>query len=88
MTIQIKVKIITNARQDKICGFFGKDILKIKIRAKPIGGKANSYLLKYLSKELDIPQKNFAIIKGNTSHIKILEVSNIEDTEFIKKLPF
>ena len=88
MTIQIKVKVITNARQDKICGYYGKDILKIKIRAKPVDGKANTYLIKYLSKELDIPQKNFTIIKGNTSHIKILEVSNIENKEFIEKLPF
>lgn len=87
MSIKIKVKIIPNARQDKICGYLEKDILKIKIKAKPIDGKANSYLINYLSKELDIPQSYFTIIKGKTSRIKMLEVSNIGKKEFIEKLP-
>lgn len=87
MTITLQVKIIPNARQDKICGYIDKDILKIKIKAKPIDGKANAYLIKYLSKELDIPRSNITIIKGKTSRNKVLEVSNIEKKEFIEKLP-
>ena len=87
MTIKIKVKITPNAHKDKICGYIEKDILKIKIKAKPIDGKANLYLIKYLSKELDIPQSNFSIIKGRTSRIKILEIINIGSREFIEKLP-
>ena len=86
MTIKIKVKITPNARQDKICGYIENDILKIKIKAKPIDSKANLYLIKYLSKELEIPQSYFAIIKGKTSRIKVLEVSNIGKKEFIEKL--
>jgi len=87
MTIKIKVKITPNARQDKICGYIEEDILKIKIKAKPIDGKANKYLIKYLSNELDIPQKYIAIIKGNTSRIKTIRILNIEKIEFIGKLP-
>jgi len=87
MKIKIKVKITPNARQDKICGYLENDILKIRIKAKPIDGKANSYLIKYLSKELDIPQSYFAIIKGKTSRIKVLEVSNVGKKEFLEKLP-
>ena len=86
MTIIIKVKITPNARLDKICGYIREDLLKIKIKAKPINGKANKYLLKYLSKELDIPQSNFTIIKGKFSRIKMIEVSNIGEKEFIEKL--
>lgn len=67
MTIKLLVKVIPNARQDEICGYVDKDILKIRIRAKPVDGKANAYLIKYLSKELDIPRRNIAIIKGKMS---------------------
>jgi len=87
MSIKIKVKIIPNARQDKICGYLEKDMLKIKIKAKPIDGKANSYLINYLSKELDIPKSYLTIIKGKTSRIKMVEVSNIGKKEFVEKLP-
>ena len=87
MTIKFKVKIIPNARQDEICGYIEKDTLKIKIKAKPIRGKANAYLIKYLSKKLEIPRSNITIIKGRTSRHKVLEVSNIKNKEFIEKLP-
>jgi uncharacterized protein (TIGR00251 family) len=86
MNLKIKVKITPNARTDKVCGYIEKDILKIKIKAKPIDGKANLYLIKYLSKELGIPQSNFSIIQGRTSRIKMLEIKNIESKEFIEKL--
>ena len=88
MTIKLQVKITPNARQDKICGYIDKNLLKIKIKAKPVDGKANEYLIKYLSKELDIPKSNIAIIKGKTSRIKVLEITNIREKEFIEKLPF
>jgi len=86
MTIKLLVKVIPNARQDEICGYVDKDILKIRIRAKPVDGKANAYLIKYLSKELDIPRRNIAIIKGKTSRIKVLEITNIGKNDLIKKL--
>ena len=87
MTFKIKIKVTPNSIRDEIPGYLGEDILKIKIKAKPIKGKANTYLLRYLSKELKIPQKNLSIVKGKTSRIKILEVSNIEKVDFIDKLP-
>jgi len=86
MTIKLHVKIIPNARQDEICGFIDKDILKIKIKAKPVDGRANAYLIKYLSKKLDIPRRNIAIIKGKTSRIKVIEVIDIGKKEFNEKL--
>jgi len=86
MTIKLLVKVIPNARQDKICGYVDKDILKIRIRAKPVDGKANAYLIKYLSKELDIPRRNIAIIKGKTSRVKVLEITNIGENDLIEKL--
>ena len=87
MTFKIKIKVTPNSNRDEICGYLGEDILKIKIKAKPIGGVANTYLIRYLSKELKIPQKNLSIVTGKTSRIKILEVSNIEKGDFTDKLP-
>jgi len=86
MAIRIKIKVTTNANQDKICGYLGGETLKIKIKAKPIGGKANTNLIKFLSKELDIPQKDLSIIVGRTSRLKIIDIYNIEEKEFLEKL--
>lgn len=87
MTIstRINVKIITNSHKDEICGFLG-DVIKIKIKSKPIHGKANMYLIKFLSKILSINQSDIFIVSGISSSKKTIEIINIEPMELFTKL--
>lgn len=85
MSTKINVKIITNSRHDEICGLLG-DVIKIKIKAKPVEGKANVYLIKFLSKKLSVKQSDISIISGKSSREKILKINNIEGKDLITKL--
>jgi uncharacterized protein len=52
--------------------------IKVKIKEQPIEGKANKYLLSYLSEIFDLPKSKVELLKGeNSSHKKI----NIEIDE-------
>lgn len=53
----------------------------IKIKAKPIDGEANNYLIQYLSKEFEVNKSSIIIEKGATNHYKTLIV-NIDDITF------
>ena len=45
---------------------------RIKIKAPPVDGKANEYLIAYLSRVFDLPKKHIQIISGyNSSHKRI-----------------
>ena len=77
--------IITNSRQDEICGLLG-DAIKIKIKAKPFNGKANEHLIKLLSKKLSVNQSDISIVKGKSSRKKTLEINNIEGKQVFVKL--
>ena len=48
--------------------------LRIKIKAPPVNGKANEYLVKYLSEIFDLPRKNIRIISGFTSSHKRINI--------------
>ena len=85
MNTRINVKIITNSQKDEICGFLG-DVIKIKIKAKPIHGKANMYLIKFLSKILAINQSDIFIVSGKSSSKKTIEIINFEPMELFTKL--
>ena len=85
MSTKINVKIITNSRHDEICGLLG-DVIKIKIKAKPVNGKANVYLIKFLSKKLSVNQSNISIVIGKSSKEKTLEIDNSEKKELITRL--
>ena len=48
------VRLTPRASQDKIVGWEG-DVLKVRVTAPPVEGKANDALLRLLARALDVP---------------------------------
>ena len=69
----IKVRVIPNSSQNKIIGW-EEDVLKIKLQAPPIDGKANEALIKFVADTLGLPKSAVTIKSGQTSRRKALEV--------------
>jgi len=53
----------------------GDKTYKIRIKAAPEKGKANAELIKFLSKELNIPKSDISIISGKTDTLKLIKIS-------------
>ncbi len=69
----LKVQIQPNAKENKILTF--KDnILKIKIKAPQIEGKANKALIDFLSEEFKVAKSCIVIKSGMLSKNKIIEI--------------
>lgn len=78
--MRISVKVKPTSRTDEI----SRDengLLRVKIKAPPVDGKANKYLLEYFSKLLHLPKSKIKLLKGETSQFKELEIE-IEEKEF------
>lgn len=73
--IILNVRIIPRASKDAIQGRMG-DALKIRIHAPPVDGKANAYLVKFLSKHWNIPRNSLEILSGETGRNKQLRISD------------
>lgn len=76
MILQLQVK--PNSKKESIC-FDDLGKLRIKIRAQPVEGKANKYLLKYLSEIFKLPQSKIRILKGEVNTYKIIELDAPEE---------
>ena len=62
----LKIKVKTNANENSfVC--LNEDIVIIKIKEKPVQGKANKELLKFLAKKLGISINKINILKWKTS---------------------
>ena len=89
----IRIRVTPNSSKCSVCGIFtdcgGQDFLKINLTSVPEKGKANSELIKLLSKTLHISKSSFSIISGETDRYKklliITEISNTTETA-IKEL--
>lgn len=86
MLITLHVK--PNSKIDRI--YYENGQLKVKIRAQPIDGKANAYLIQYLSLIFRIPASQIDILKGSNSKCKKVQISgNQTDLEkILEKLHF
>jgi uncharacterized protein len=79
-TTKISIKAQPNAGRNEDVGLTG-GIWKIKIAAPPEKGKANKQLIEFLSDTLGVRKTHILILKGESSHNKILAIEGIDQSE-------
>ena len=84
--VVLNTHVIPGSKLNKITGFMDDGSLKIKIKAKPVGGKANKELIKVLSGILEIKESEIEICSGQTSRNKGVKVWGIDNNYLQKKI--
>lgn len=57
------------ASSDEFCGLHG-DRLKLRLKAPPVDGKANAYLLTFLADAFGVARSRVSLLHGDTSRTK------------------
>lgn len=58
------------------------NVLYVKIKARPVDGEANNYLVKYLAEILSVSKSSIVIVRGHSSKYKVVEIPiSIEELE-------
>ncbi len=73
---RLAVQVSPNAKKSEIVSDDG-DVLRIRLQAQPIDGKANEALIAFLSKKLRIPKRQITIMHGTSARKKLLEITEI-----------
>lgn len=86
MALVLDIKVVpSSGKQKAVLDKSGK--LKIFLKSQPEGGKANSELIKFLSKELSLTQVDVIILLGATSRNKRVKIeSQITFEQLLNKL--
>lgn len=71
--VRISVQITPNAKKSEVIGIL-EDVLKIRLQAQPIEGKANEALVRFLADMLSVPKSAVSITHGHTNKRKVIEV--------------
>lgn len=75
--IIVNLRISPNAKKNEIIK--DGDIIKVKITALPIDGKANKALVEFLAKNFKIPKTSIEILKGETSKEKTILFKTMDE---------
>ena len=68
----VNVRVIPRARVQKIVA--DGDTLRVYTNAVPADGAANVAVIKMLARHFDVPKSCVSIVRGTTSHDKVVEI--------------
>ena len=76
----IKVRVIPNSKRNDVVSRIGS-ILRVKIAAPAVDGKANEELCDYLSDFFDVKRSNVLLRKGEKKKKKTIEITGRTEEE-------
>ena len=76
--MKLRVRATPNARHSEIIGWEDDPqagrILRVRVAAPPVEGKANAELRDVLAKALDLPKSRVILDKGNAARFKCFDL--------------
>ncbi len=79
------VRVTPNARRNQLVGF-KEGVLRIRISAPPVEGKANGAVVKFLSSQLGVSKSRVSIEKGLTSKTKTIIIRGLSRSQAMRLL--
>ena len=85
----LTVRVSPNAKRSGFEGLWNKTHIKIALTAPPVDGKANEFLIQFLSDYFNLRKSAISILSGQTGRIKKVSLSFLSDKDIdqaVKKL--
>jgi uncharacterized protein len=73
--VRLAVQVSPNAKKSEIVGILD-DMLKIRLQAQPIEGKANEALTRFIADLLQVPKTAVCLTHGQSNKRKMLEIKS------------
>ena len=81
----LELKVIPNAPRDEIAGWLG-DVLKVKIHAPALEGRANDALLDFLAAQLGVHRRDVTLLRGEKSRQKVVRLVGLDLADVRQRL--
>lgn len=82
---RLRVRVQPGAKRNELLGIF-EGVLRVKLAAQPIEGKANRALIAMLGDMLHVPKSRIRVILGQVARDKVVEVDGLDQDEVIARL--
>ncbi len=81
--MQLRIKVVPGARIEGL--EWQGELLKVKVRAPPDKGRANTAVEELLAERLAVPAASVRIIAGFGSPLKTVEIASIADLKTLRQ---
>ena len=85
MSTTLRVHLTPRSARDEVLGLKG-DVLRARVMAPPVEGRANEALLRLLAGVLGVPRASLRIVRGQRSREKLVAVEGLDAAEVQRRL--
>jgi uncharacterized protein (TIGR00251 family) len=81
----LRIRLTPRSGRDEVLGLEG-DVLRARVKAPPVEGRANEALLRLLAGALGVPKTSLRIVRGQRGREKLVAVEGMEPEEVRARL--
>jgi uncharacterized protein (TIGR00251 family) len=81
----LHVRLTPRSARDEVLGVEG-NVLRARVTAPPVEGRANEALLRLLSAALGVPKSSLRIVRGQRSREKLVAIEGLDAAEVRRRL--
>jgi len=81
----IRVKVLPRSSVNQISGD-EEGVIKVKLTAPPVEGKANKALVQFLAKKLGVARRDVEIVSGERSRVKSIRIYGLSPEDVMGML--
>jgi uncharacterized protein (TIGR00251 family) len=85
MSTTLRIHLTPRSSRDEVLGLDG-DVLRARVTAPPVEGRANEALLRLLADVLGVPRASLRIVRGQRSREKVVAVDGLDAAELRRRL--
>ena len=85
MPTTIRIHLTPRSARDEVLGWEG-DVLRARVTAPPVEGRANEALLRLLAEALGVSKSSLRIVRGQRSREKLVAVDGLDAAEVRRRL--
>jgi len=72
----VSVRVVPRSSKEGVAGFEG-GVVRIRLNAPPVEGKANDALLRFIAKAVGVPRNRITLVTGERGRSKIVRVAGV-----------
>ena len=85
LSATLSVRVVPRSAREGVAGYV-EGVVRIRLNAPPVEGRANEALIRFLAKALGVPRARVTLVSGETGRNKMVRVAGITRVEALEAL--
>jgi uncharacterized protein (TIGR00251 family) len=82
----LAIRVIPRSRRDEFVEIMDDGVIKIRLTAPPLEGRANQALIRLLSNVIGAPESAFSIVAGAKNRDKLITIEGLDAATVEKRI--